>query len=60
MFAKFEYFGYRYWLNLCQSIGKGPDTTKCPREAAACWKKDGEVQMLGTVESQTMSFGTLC
>ena len=57
---KFENFDCRYWLNLCQSIGKSPDNTKCPRGAAACWKKDGEVQMLGTVESQTMSFGTLC
>ena len=42
---------------MCQSVYDSPDINKCSREAAACWKKNGQVQMLGTVRSQTMSYG---
>ena len=56
---KMKQFDYRYWLNLCQSITGGPDNSMCPRDAAVCWRKDGQVQMLGTVQSQTMTFGKM-
>ncbi|KAG9484081.1 hypothetical protein GDO78_009795 [Eleutherodactylus coqui] len=45
--------GDRYYLNLCQSVNKGPSS--CSETASVCRESKGEVQVLGQVHTQTVT-----
>ncbi|XP_066452075.1 cation-independent mannose-6-phosphate receptor [Eleutherodactylus coqui] len=45
--------GDRYYLNLCQSVNKGPSS--CSETASVCRESKGQFQVLGQVHTQTVT-----